>query len=46
MTTGQWSDAPYISLRISHIFTLSSSRSLTTTANRKYVSHTPIAMAR
>ena len=30
-TTGQWSEAPYISLRISHIFTRSSSRSLTTT---------------
>ena len=31
MTTGTWSDAPYISLRISHIFTFSTMRSLNTT---------------
>ena len=31
-TTGQWSDAPYISLRISHILTRSAIRSLRTTA--------------
>lgn len=48
-TTGQWSDAPYISLRISHIFTRSSKRSLTTTARpqtKKHVSdaRTPCAM--
>ena len=34
-TTGQWSDAPYISLLISHIFTRSSMRSLTTTAHHR-----------
>lgn len=31
MTTGTWSDAPYISLRISHILTFSTMRSLNTT---------------